>query len=90
MQPAGYFNIQCGLVFMKFLFVQICNGFLVGASQKNHLLRLENEKWIFLCKGKINPQHQHCSTSQYAHMCIRWGHMNKLCHGSGHDLAHLA
>jgi hypothetical protein len=52
----------------------------------------EVRKWkmIFLCKEKINPQHKHWSTSQDAHMCTRWGHLNKLCHGSGHNLAHSA
>jgi hypothetical protein len=30
-----------------------------------------------------------CLPSQYAHMWTIWGHLNKLFHDSGHDLAHL-
>ena len=90
MQPVGFLNMECGLLYLNFLFAKFCNGFLVGASQKNPFLKIRKRKIDFLCKEKINPQHQHCSTSQDTQMCTRWGHLNKLCHGSGHNLAHLA
>jgi hypothetical protein len=38
-------------------------------------------------QGNLKPQHQHCLTSQNAHICINMGHLNKLRHDFCHDLA---
>jgi hypothetical protein len=38
----------------------------------------------------FGDQSELCLPSQYAHMCIIWGHLNKLFYDSDHDLAHVA
>jgi hypothetical protein len=75
---------------LKFRVVYFCNVFSVLPSQKNPILTLRKWKLIILCIENENSQYELCLPSQYAHMCIIWGHLNKLFHNLGHDLAHLA
>jgi hypothetical protein len=44
----------------------------------------------FLCEEKENTQNKDCLPSQVTHMCIIWGHLNKLYHDFGLNLAHFA
>jgi hypothetical protein len=85
----GDLFIKYDLLFYKTLVVQFNIKYLVVVSQKNFFdtQKKENE---FLCKEMENTQNEHCLTSREAHMCIIWGHFNKLFHGFGHDIAHLA
>jgi hypothetical protein len=57
---------------------------------KNPILTLRKWKLIFLCIENEKSQYKLCLPSQYAHICTIWGHLNKLFHDLGHDLAHLA
>ena len=45
-QPFGHLCIKYGLVFYKIDLVQFCNNYLVGPSQKKHILgtrKMEND-----------------------------------------------
>jgi hypothetical protein len=44
----------------------------------------------FLWEEKENTQNEDCLPSHVAHMCAIWGHLNKICHDFGLDLAHFA
>jgi hypothetical protein len=57
---------------------------------KHPILTLRKWELIFLCIENENSEYKICFPSQYTHMCTIWGHLNKLFHDSGHDLAHLA
>ena len=89
-QPFGQLCIKYDLVFYKNVLVQICNNYLVGSSQKKSFWALE--KWIMalLCNESENSLRQHCLEFQDAPLCTIWDHLNKLCHGFGHKIDHLA
>ena len=51
---------------------------------------LEKWKMVFSSKENENFLRQHCLPFQYAPLCTIWDHLNKLCHGYGHKIDHLA
>jgi hypothetical protein len=58
--------------------------------KKNLISTFRKWKLIFLYIENENFQYEHFLPSQYAHMCTIWGHLKKLFHDSGHDLAYVA
>jgi hypothetical protein len=89
-QTVGDLCIKYDILFYKILAVQFNIKYLVVVSQKYDFFTFRKYKMNFLCEEKENTQNEHCLTSQVAHMCTIWGHLNKPCHGFGLDLAHLA
>jgi hypothetical protein len=88
-QPFGKLCIKYDLIFYKNDFVQFCNKYLVGPSQKNLFWALGKRKWFFYAKKMKTPL-QHCLPFQHAPLCTIWDHLNKLCHECGHKIDHLA
>ena len=82
--------IKYGLVFYKNDLVRFCNNYLVVPSQKTSFRALEKWKMALLCNESENSPNQHCLPFQYAPLCTIWDHLNKLCHGCGHKIDHLA
>jgi hypothetical protein len=89
-QIVGVLCINYHILYYKILVVWFNIKNLVLPSQKNLVLIVGKYKMNFLCEEKKNTQNEHCLPSQVAHMCTIWGNLNKLCHGFGHDLTHLA
>ena len=71
-------------------FGPFCNNYLVVPSQKTSFRALEKWKMIFSSNKNENFLGQHCLPFQYAPLCTIWDHLNKLCHGCGHKIDHLA
>ena len=46
-QPFGQLCIKYGLIVYKIDFIQFCNKYIVGPSQKTHFRHSENKKLIF-------------------------------------------
>ena len=65
---------------------------LFGSSftKKTSFWALEKWKMVFSFKENKNFLRQHCLPFQYALLCTIWDHLNKLCHGCGHKIDHLA
>ena len=85
------YGLVFGLVFYKNDLVQFCNKYMVGPSQKkNSFWALEKWKMVFSSKENENFLRQHRLPFQYAPLCTIWDHLNKLCHGCGHKIDHLA
>ena len=63
---------------------------MVGPSQKNSFQALRKWKMNFPCKENENFLRQHCLEFQDAPLCTIWDHLNKLWHGCGHKIDHLA
>ena len=89
-QPFGQLCIKNGLVFYKIDLVQFCNKYMVDPSQKNSFWAFKKWKMNFSSKENGNSLRQHCLLFQYAPLCTIWYHLNKLCHGCGHKIDHLA
>ena len=58
--------------------------------KKNSIRALGKWKMNFPCKETKNSLRQHCLEFQDAPLCTIWDHLNKLCHGCGHKIDHLA
>ena len=84
------FCIKYVLVFYKIDFVQFCNKYMIGPSQKTSFRALEKWKMNFPWKKNENSLRQHCLSFQDAPLCTIWDHLNKLCHECGHKIDHLA
>ena len=89
-QPFGQLCIKHGLVFYKIDLVHFCNNYLVVPSQKTSFRALGKWKMNFLCTENENSLRKHCLEFQDSPLCTIWDHLNKLCHGCGHKIDHLA
>ena len=89
-QPFGQLCIKHDLVFYKIVLVHFYNIYLIVPSQKNLLSGTRKMENGFSSKENENSLRQHCLPFQYAPLCTIWDHLNKLCHGCGHKIDHLA
>jgi hypothetical protein len=58
--------------------------FLYFLHKKPFFNTQEIENDLFMPRKGEHPN-KHCLQSQKAYMCTLLGHLNKLCHGFGHD-----
>ena len=89
-QPFCQLCIKYVLVFYKIDLVQFCNNYLVVPSQKTSFRALKKWKMVFSSNENENFLRKQCLPFQYPPLCTIWDHLNKLCHGCGHKIDHLA
>ena len=89
-QLFGHLCIKYGVIVYKIDFIQFCNKYIVGPSQKNSFWAPEKWKIVFSSKENENFLMKYCLPFQYAPLCTIWDHLNKLCHECGHKIDHLA
>ena len=89
-QPFGQLCIKYGLVFSKMIWSNFATIIWQFLHKKTSFRALEKWKMVFSSNENENFLRQHCLLFQYAPLCTILDHLNKLCHGCGHKIDHLA